>query len=561
MDGKRPMCDVCGLQQESDEPTLWCSECEQMACSECQEGHRYHKSVPLANFKKLPIEIQNISAFCGQHHHDAYELYCNIHRTPCCGKCFVESHNECCDISSLNDMISNIESSYIIDQIRETLELLIEKITTSRTICTRYLDTLEADTSELISNIKELKITKEKEQELLEKLQSLNQNEKCKSDQFLCYLDEQQCDIEQYKQTRDQIIDNASDFQIFMAIELMQTDVLKKQKTIRSELELFSTKQISFELKIEEDTEDENGDVFDIGLVTNQNKVTIPWDNGTSRFIVGCCDVKTDHPVEQIDDLQLTLNTTVETGIDFITGCLMLHDGRLVFSEMEGVKVFDRSGNEAFKVEAMAYDLTHGLDSNTIVVSSGFNLETCISFIDINLRKVGKVRKVTKTMAYRNRIYSITNVHNRFIFSTDYDGIKMNDESFSYDSQQNIIPDAFSEEGYLAFFGGNVYHSHDESHSVVCYRLSGERVWAFRNQKVLLNPMGVAVASSGNVYVVGEGSNNLVVISRDGKHHRELLTEKDGLLDPRALYYNQSNNQILISNLNDKAFLYDLKCE
>jgi DNA-binding beta-propeller fold protein YncE len=51
----------------------------------------------------------------------------------------------------------------------------------------------------------------------------------------------------------------------------------------------------------------------------------------------------------------------------------------------------------------------------------------------------------------------------------------------------------------------------------------------------MLGPRGISVDNDGNVYVVGGGSNNVVVISPDGQRHRQILSAGDGLVNPRVL--------------------------
>jgi hypothetical protein len=60
------------------------------------------------------------------------------------------------------------------------------------------------------------------------------------------------------------------------------------------------------------------------------------------------------------------------------------------------------------------------------------------------------------------------------------------------------------------------------------------------------------------VYVVGNSSNNVVVISSDGQRHRQLLSYKDGLLNPVVLDYDRSTNRLLVVNNIANAFLFDV---
>jgi hypothetical protein len=47
-----------------------------------------------------------------------------------------------------------------------------------------------------------------------------------------------------------------------------------------------------------------------------------------------------------------------------------------------------------------------------------------------------------------------------------------------------------------------------------------------------------------------------VVISPDGQHHRQLLSDKDGLFKPTILDYDRSTNRLLVLNQKRGAFLF-----
>jgi DNA-binding beta-propeller fold protein YncE len=93
---------------------------------------------------------------------------------------------------------------------------------------------------------------------------------------------------------------------------------------------------------------------------------------------------------------------------------------------------------------------------------------------------------------------------------------------------------------------------------VTCCDLHGTTQWEFNDQRVLQHPCGISVDNDGNVFVVGYSSNNVVVISSDGQRHRQLLSNKDGLVNPTVLDYDRSTNKLLVVNDSDTAFLFDV---
>jgi DNA-binding beta-propeller fold protein YncE len=93
---------------------------------------------------------------------------------------------------------------------------------------------------------------------------------------------------------------------------------------------------------------------------------------------------------------------------------------------------------------------------------------------------------------------------------------------------------------------------------VKCCTLAGDEIWSFHDDSVKI-ALGIAVDSNGNVFVVGKCSNNLIVISRDGKTSKTLLTVSDGLDTPRAICYSEVQKLLLVCNeANRQAFCFNV---
>ncbi len=111
---------------------------------------------------------------------------------------------------------------------------------------------------------------------------------------------------------------------------------------------------------------------------------------------------------------------------------------------------------------------------------------------------------------------------------------------------------------YVATSGDKLYYTNWNTHTVTCCDLHGTAQWEFNDESVLRCPLGISVDNDGNVYVVGFHFNNVVVISPDGQRHRQLLSDKDGLVNPRLLDFDQSTNRLLVVNVSESAFLFDV---
>ena len=90
------------------------------------------------------------------------------------------------------------------------------------------------------------------------------------------------------------------------------------------------------------------------------------------------------------------------------------------------------------------------------------------------------------------------------------------------------------------------------------YTLTGQDIWTFKDENVIRSPRGIALDKHRNVYVAGYETNNVVVLSPDGKICREILTQSDGLDKPWSLRINIDRNEFLVCNESGQAFLFSL---
>lgn len=116
------------------------------------------------------------------------------------------------------------------------------------------------------------------------------------------------------------------------------------------------------------------------------------------------------------------------------------------------------------------------------------------------------------------------------------------------------VPDLCS----IATLGNKIYHTNHHTNSVTCYDLRGTVQWIFKNESILNSPRGISVDNDGNVYVVGNVSNNVVVLSADGQQHKEILSTRDGLSNVYCLEYKRNTNHLLVANSKSKAMIYML---
>jgi DNA-binding beta-propeller fold protein YncE len=257
-----------------------------------------------------------------------------------------------------------------------------------------------------------------------------------------------------------------------------------------------------------------------------------------------------------VDNIQLKLKQKINIKGQIITGCCLFSDGGMVFScshsntvsfiSKEGVELFqigkDKTGSNTYTVYIK--------DNNNVAVSSGDIDNRCITIID------GESQKVMTTISMDTYIYGMAAIGRTIYYCAGSKVLKMfniNDKSIS-----DIINSNMTGVYYVATSGDKLYYTNTDTHTVTCCDLHGTTQWEFNDKRVLRESVGISVGNAGNVYVVNYSSSNVVVISPDGKRHRQLLSSKDGLINPRVLDYDRSTNRLLVVNNSSAAFLFDV---
>ncbi|XP_052067784.1 uncharacterized protein LOC127707292 [Mytilus californianus] len=95
--------------------------------------------------------------------------------------------------------------------------------------------------------------------------------------------------------------------------------------------------------------------------------------------------------------------------------------------------------------------------------------------------------------------------------------------------------------------------------SIYCCSLDGKLIWKLKKYE-FQDLRRVTTDNEGNVFETCFNTNTVIVVSDDGKHHRELLTRSDGLDKPWGIYFDKKENILLVCNYRDgQAFLFDVK--
>ena len=368
-------------------------------------------------------------------------------------------------------------------------------------------------------------------------------------------LDKKEKELTEYQTTIVNIKQYASDLQTFLAMKQIENDVETLDTSIHALVNSDSLNQTTLSCKIDTTLKNITTSIDRFGEVAVKSKpcelIFGRKKDKQAQMMVA------DPPPMSVDNIQLNLKQKINTKGGSIRGCSLLTDGRMVLSSYSNniVRFINKDGVELFqigkdKTGSRTYDTVYIKDNNNVAVSSGGRGKKCITIIDI------EKKEIMTTISMDTGINSMAVTGRTIYYCAKDKGLKM--INLSNKSVSDVINSEMSGLDYVATSRDKLYYTNYNTHTVICCDLHGTTQWEFNDQRVLQRPCGISVDNEGNVYVVGNSSKNVVVISSDGQRHRQLLSNKDGLVSPLVLDYDRSTNKLLVVNERDTAFLFDV---
>lgn len=231
-----------------------------------------------------------------------------------------------------------------------------------------------------------------------------------------------------------------------------------------------------------------------------------------------------------------------------IKACLILDD-RLVYIEWNNKGLFlhraDGSFIDTMTVKDEPFDLTP-IDGNRVAVTYPFTNH--FQIIDISLKKLQDIE-------FQEFCYGIKWYKERLYICVDGGGIlvaTINGEI------ENKIPVDIEISTRLDIEGDKIYYTRTKTSTIYCCDLFGNQLWTFRDEHYQM-PLSITSDGKGFLYIPWYDSNNVMVMSCDGKEHRELKGKTDGIERPRCLYYDKQRDLLLVCNdYSDESLLFNV---
>ncbi|CAC5388608.1 unnamed protein product [Mytilus coruscus] len=552
------ICGVCDNLQITKNSVVWCSECDEGLCGECKNYHavskasKSHETVSIAEYKKLPTEVLQIAQTC-KLHNEKFELFCRKHDCPCCKKC-VKSHNDCKSLTDINELIKDIKTSNAFYEFEQTLLEVVENIKRLSTNRKENLNSLENKKCDIEAEIKQIRINVNQhldklQDDLIKELMRVEQKEKNKIEKLLSTLKKKEKEITELQENIASIKQHASELQTFLTMKDIEKDIAVEEKYIHSITTSDSTNKVNISCQINKSLQQITASVQKFGEINvTYDLCDFPIQKRKNRQ----AQIMIALPTRNIENLTLTLQKRINTELTDVTGCSLLPGDRMVFSFFsdDRIGVLKSDGSKDFEIKNIGktFDVVF-IGDDSIAVTCGNSNQ--INIIDL------KKHKLKKSIKVDSNIDGVVYKDGRLIYCAREKGIQMislNDETIT-----NVSNTKLPDFAYVTTFGDKLFYTNSDNHSVTCCDYHGTILWTFYDNNVLVTPLGISVDNDGHVFVAGGSTDNVVVISPDGQCYRQLLSNENGLRFPWALHYDTSTNELLVANLSNDAFVFDVK--
>jgi DNA-binding beta-propeller fold protein YncE len=149
----------------------------------------------------------------------------------------------------------------------------------------------------------------------------------------------------------------------------------------------------------------------------------------------------------------------------------------------------------------------------------------------------------------------MTHCDGKLYYCSDWEGIRRID--LKTKTNQLLVPTKdIGQYSYISSDGNKLFYT-SITGTVTCCDMNGKQIWRFQDTSLLRSPRGVVVDNQGSVFVAGEKSRNIVMISPDGNSAKEVYQ----ISSPRGMCNDKSENELLVCHTDRKASWFQISLD
>ncbi|CAC5421617.1 unnamed protein product [Mytilus coruscus] len=543
-------CQPCSCQKKHSQAEFGCITCVEVYCKQCSVSHSTHKAfkkhrlIEIEEYKRLNESVQKYDKVCNLHNQDLMS-YCNLHNSPVCVRCIQLHHSKCPSLVNIVDIATQLRPA--------------------------HSDVLDKDFEEIDSTLKTLR------QYTLANLADLDETSEEKNKSVTDYKREIELEFHAYmdhidKATRGSITENISECKSKLIMSLKEIDCRREvfeklkeqwklQKYIATDEESFFAIRDIKELLRDLDTKvqylidtylDTSIDFIPNesfreamkALQPNLGQIEMVRKSSISISKLSMRSAIFKKAQIQVSGMSKAKTLEIEFANKFVIPSTKSKGNMLNCTTMSGkyLVVADENNRKLliFNIEnTTSFEFPTNHKPFDVV---GMDDDIVVSYGDRNYIEI--IRLSSKHIQKRNLGNSCLglSVCDRNVFVITYPkGITvLNDQcEFLREIQMDV-------EGvyFLSVHSERLlYSSWKLGEGILfCSNMSGQQIWQLKFR----SPHGVSFDRYGNIFVADNDSNEVYVISSDGKNIRTILSASDGIESPTSIFCDHIRRQLYV---------------
>ena len=540
-------CDPCSRVDECSSATRWCVDCEDALCVNCVKAHKgskaytNHHVIDIDVISTLPAEALKTQTKCSRHPDYIMDFFCTQHQINCCGNCIPDMHRSCDRVMPLAKASENAKTSFLFHDILDGMkyvQLTLKKVVQNRQ---ENKDRMKIEEKAIVRNISAFKASvikklNELETSALLELQTFSQDSIGQMVKEENEVNNSVSLIDKHLQQLDFLTKNGSNQHVFLLLHQL-LPILSKEHAHLEEM-ITNHQDVSLVYKQPEHL---LSDIETLGTILLQKTpctvIFKPLKHTEGQEVF----------VQSKTPKSFTFGYRIDRQFDCITGMVVDKDDNLILADKSFLRMYSQNGKyiKECRLGGTAWNISYHKKSGRIVValkSSG------IQFVD-NITAQKKI--IVQNMKNCGGVMWVDD--NVYVSGYDEHGscgrINIFDSHGLHISSIGSSSSIGRRIDYIHHRDNNIYYT--DWDNVYCIKKDGSNLFTFSSPD-LRGTQGIDTDRSGNVYVAGWKSNNIVRLSPDGQNMDIVLKQEDGIKHPKTLCFSRDFKELFVSNEDGK---------
>ncbi|CAC5413850.1 unnamed protein product [Mytilus coruscus] len=345
----------------------------------------------------------------------------------------------------------------------------------------------------------------------------------------------------------------ATDLQIYEGLQYLENSISTEVGYLYDMKRKGHLDDIRIETKLSDDLKCLTNNIRTFGTTMSHSSPC----NLLLKSFVNCQVRLSIPPLLTIDSINPKLETTLKIPKSFqqleIYGCQVLPDGRHLVLEAVSKSLIMFSKNGEYTEHVILFED----EPNDICYIRG-NLIAVTILQKRKILLIGLITKsITKTFQVTDSCFGVESNGETLVVSLHGSSHKL----LTLDLDGYILSEVTVPGKYTirsALYKSNILVTNWKDNIIYCYTNNGVLSWEHK-LKDIGEPFGITVDKNGFIYVACKRNDKIVVLSKDGKTSRTILSKENGIVYPRAINIDKTSSTLLVTNsFNGDAFVYEI---